>query len=212
MGLISIVSNIRDAQRTLKAVIKQTPFAMSKALNNSAFDLRDEFRNNELPRRFTLRNRFTQRSIRVKYSKKTNLEAGVYSDAYYLKEQAAGMVRTPKGEAFAVPISKQWKNKKRRIPKKIRPDQLMAGGNSFIGKTKGGEPAIVLRSSKKRRRGGRSGKGGKYTTLVTMYSLHTSVRIPRTLDLNGPTIKIIPRVYPEHFRKEMINALRTAKQ
>lgn len=199
-GFIELVSDIRKTEKRLQAINKQIPFATSRALNGVTFDTQKYIREVELPRRFILRNRFTQRSIRVKLSRKTDLKSEVYSDAYYLEGQTAGKVRTPKGDAFAVPISKQWKNKRKRIPKRIRPDVIMGGTKGFIGKTKSGEPAIVMRTKRKRK-----------PTLVTMYSLQPSVRIRKRMDLDGIVNAVVPARYPVQFERELTNALKTAK-
>ena len=167
--MIKIESNINQVISNLKGLERQIPFILSRTLNGMAFVTQREIRTKDLRAVFQLRNKHTERSIRVRKSTKSKLESNVYSDAYYLEEQTAGTVRTPYGDKLAIPLSKRWKNKSRRLPKKIRPDTLMRSGDAFIGKTKGGEPAIVLRTGKKRR-GQRSGSKIR-RTLITMHTL-----------------------------------------
>ena len=201
MSYLSIISEVKKASRVMDKIRKQMPFTVSRAINKTALSVRDNIRGEQLPKLFTLRNKFTQRSIRAAFSTKRDLVARVFSDAHYLKLQSAGGVKTPKGEALAIPISKQWKNKAKRIPKRIRPNTLMTSGNAFIGKTKSGDPAIVMRGKKK----------GRKKTLITMYSLKRSVNVKSRMDLDMIVNKVVPRAYPRHFSRSFDLAMRTAR-
>lgn len=89
MALLSldIQSTLPLATRWVQGMDRQLPFAVSVALNQSAFDARTEL-NTSTTRFFSQPNRFTQSAFFVQRSSKANLEAIVFAEAGKGKDRA----------------------------------------------------------------------------------------------------------------------------
>lgn len=95
---LNIESELPKAIRWTDAMTKQLPFAISKALNNTAFDIRNslngatrQYFNNPVP--------FTQRAFLVNRSNKRNLTVDIYAErrrARYLRTLISGGQRGQK--------------------------------------------------------------------------------------------------------------------
>jgi hypothetical protein len=100
---LDIKSELPNAIRWTDTMTKQLPFAVSQALNASAFDARTAL-NGATRQYFDKPNRFTQTAFLYSRSTKRNLEATVYANdqqgrdrARYLRFGIAGGTRPQKG-------------------------------------------------------------------------------------------------------------------
>ena len=100
---LDIQSELPKAIRWTNQMTKQLPFAISQALNSTAFDARVAI-NSSTRQYFDKPNRFTQTAFFVKRSNKRELEAVVFAEAAtgkdrarYLKYGIQGGQRTQKG-------------------------------------------------------------------------------------------------------------------
>lgn len=125
---------------------RQLPFVASVALNRTAVGARDLVKGN-LPKRFTLRNRWTVGGIQARTSSKTNLVAQVSAPGY-MQIQETGGTRTPlESKMLAAPTDAV--KGKRVIPKAKRPRALLSD-RAFIIRMRNGEAGVFLRYGKKR--------------------------------------------------------------
>jgi len=95
---LDIKSELPKAIRWTDTMTKQLPFAISQALNKTAFDMRDAM-NGATRQYFKNPVPFTQRAFLVKKSKKRDLTAEVYAErrrARYLRTLISGGVRGQK--------------------------------------------------------------------------------------------------------------------
>jgi hypothetical protein len=114
---ISVRSNVKEFLRYLDDVQKkQVPFALSRALNDVAIDSQEAaaqraqevFQNRK---RWWLKQQPT--GIKVKFSKKSDLHAKVFTPAYFSEIQEKGGTKTPKRSGkLAIPTN--------AVPKKYR--------------------------------------------------------------------------------------------
>jgi len=125
-----------DASKTLKylsdVALRQLPFAASKSLNDTAFKAR-EFIIRDMPNVFTLRNKWVQRGVRVKKSKKKSLLVKVFHRDQFLEKQEEGGILRGKGNRLAIP-DKIRKNPRRRITRAKRPRVIIKKRNVYKGK------------------------------------------------------------------------------
>ena len=171
---IDIRSDIKELTKSLNRIQrKQIPFATSKALNNTAFDVRKSLQDG-LDIHLDRVTSYTKRGVQVKKSTKKNLVAkvgfrsktfgkgqGKITQAEYMKRQIKGGTRFPKGQAIPVPVPKNMRtNKFGNIPRgKI--DRLLGDKDQyFSGTPKGTQdaPGIWQRmpaNSKRKKQGGK---------------------------------------------------------
>lgn len=77
---LSVTSNFPDVQRALKQAASQVPFALMTAMNKTAAKAQDAIKD-EMPRVFDRPTPWVVNSLRIKYAKKTKLEAEIaYKD------------------------------------------------------------------------------------------------------------------------------------
>ena len=100
---LDIKSELPKAIRWTDAMTKQLPFAISQAINSTAFDARTAL-NGATQQYFDRPNRFTQTAFLVQKTNKRELEAKVYANdqqgrdrARYLRFGVAGGTRPQKG-------------------------------------------------------------------------------------------------------------------
>jgi hypothetical protein len=171
---IDIRSDIKELTKSLNRIQrKQIPFATSKALNATAFDVRKTLQDG-LDIHLDRVTSYTKRGVQVEKSTKKNLVAkvgfrsrtfgkgqGKITQAEYMKRQIKGGTRFPKGQAIPVPVPKNMRtNKFGNIPRgKI--DRLLGDKDRyFSGTPKGTQdaPGIWQRmpaNSKRKKQGGK---------------------------------------------------------
>lgn len=208
---ISVKADIKAATRHLSSIQrKQVPFAVSQALNDTAFDARKAVQA-QLPRKLKSPTPWTIRGVRVGKSTKHRLVSRVYFNpdrAKYMRYQIAGGIRTEADGTIVMPKGIKL-NKYGNIPRgKI--SRLLQKPNTFIGTIKG-VPGVWQRGHFTRSgRFSSAGKGRQGSLrLLARFEDQAAYR-PRF-----PMHKIVAGVarnrYGRHFRRRLAGALRTAR-
>ena len=224
---LDISSELPKAIRWTDQMTKQLPFAISQALNSTAFDARVAI-NSSTRQYFDKPNRFTQTAFFVKRSTKRELEAVVYAEAApgkdrarYLKYGIQGGRRTQKGferkfltevvgtrsipaGAQLVPTSLVKLNAQGNVSlatiKRIQKGLASQGnGTFFIGTPKGGNrTAGIYRRS----------KGQLFPYFLAIQSkANYRGRLP-IRDIGG---KVAQRRFGGYLRSSLSKALETAR-
>ncbi len=195
---ISIDDQVTPWMKTV--VSKQIPFATARALTWTAKDAQKETRR-EIRRSFTLRNKWTERGIRIVPASKNKLESKVVFDRYYMVLHEGGGEKVPGRSSFlAVPSRKVRRTKTARIAKSERPSALMRKKNTFINTLrKTGEPAILQREGKRSR------------PIRVMYILVPKANITDRLEFIKTTIDTARQRLSRNFDVSVTDALRSAR-
>ena len=190
---------------------KQLRFAASRALNDSAFDVRRKLVAS-LDDHFTIRNKFSERGFRVVKAKKSNLRATVGSTREYLVDQVKGGRR----HRGSIPTRKLRGSPKRTVRRSRWPRALLgrkerhfmldarAGGASL--------PGALSRHAGRRerlifRRMGRKGRRLRLLWVVLDHDQRVTPRWP----FQRIAMAEFGRVYPHHLPRRLAEALRTAR-
>lgn len=194
----TVVMKTASAERMLKGAKKQIPFAIAKALTNTAQDVQEE-EGRELNRVFTIRSLWWKKNrkhgIKVKAARKTKLVAHVHSSAYWLVDHLKGAVRTPQHLHRAVPKSENIRRKKTgQAAKAWLPANIK---NKFIIKT--GRNSLLFKWDKRK----------KQRELV--YLLIPRARIKKRFDFYGVGKKTAKKTWKGNVQDAVKLALRTAK-
>lgn len=174
---------------------KQVPYATSQALNSTIFDVRKQIVGPTYRRAFNVRNsRFASAAFRVEKASKRRLRAKLFDrlERGSLDLHAEGGTKRPKSGSLAIPTDKIKRTSGGKIPKGKKPRNL-AGG--FVGNPFGKGRGIWQRDRRTRR-------------LKLMYDLERSARIRRSFDFYRDAEKVASRVYPRHWEREFIWAIR----
>ena len=210
MVQMNVRSNYKKLARSLDDLgRKQLPFAFSRTLNETMFEVRRHVVKKTYPRAFDVRDRtfFT----RIMTIDKSNIKrsAGlsvVLRDRKkkdYLEVHTKGGVKRPRGGGhLAIPSDLI---KARRTGKGIRstrrPRAIIASEKGFVGKTKFGAPVIYERKFKRKR-----------YPLKVVYYLAPRARISKTFPFYKDANTVTRRVSPAFFRKNFAFALKTARR
>lgn len=224
---LDIRSELPKAIRWTDQMTKQLPFAISQALNATAFDARVAI-NSSTRQYFDKPNRFTQSAFFVQRSTKRNLEALVFAEASpgkdrarYLKYGIQGGQRVQKGferkflaevvgsrtipaGAQLVPTSLVRLNASGNVSlatiKRIQKGLATTGtGTFFVGTPKGGNrPAGIYRRS----------KGQLFPYFLAIESRANYQRRLPIVNIGG---KVAQRRFGGYLRTSLSKALETAR-
>lgn len=207
------VLEIKGAARFLRAVNpKSFSFATREAINASAFRLRDEAKA-KLRDKFTLRNKFTERSIMVKKTRERDISkqfALVGSVQPYLRTQELSGTKKANADRIPIPTGAATGEGNTRVRKKLPRGKLrlkniakqvttakgwyLKRGSTRIGYFDNGQRRGIYRTSKR----------GGFEILYGMD--YEKVKIPKTEWLQ-PTLdggeRIMRREFVRALRKEM---------
>ena len=103
---INLTTNASKVQKAIQGFSKQMPFAMSQALNSTAFDIRRQIVDRTYPQSFNVKNkRFANAMFRVEKASKRKLSAAVFDrlGKDYMAMQAEGGTKLPRGRNIAIP-------------------------------------------------------------------------------------------------------------
>ena len=125
---------------------RQALFAIALALTRTAQDVQKEVRA-QLPSKFTLRNGWTARNIRIEPASKSSLEASI-SAPDYMRKQETGEREVARKRYLAAPGPAVGNS--RIAPASMRPRQLLRQPKTFILELKSGKVAIAQRKGRKR--------------------------------------------------------------
>jgi len=215
---------LREMQKDLRICATDAiPYASRDALNSTAFEARKTWQG-EMAKTFTLRNQFTQRSVRVeKVSHATKdinrMQAVIGSVAPYLDEQEEGATMLGDGgHSYPTPVRT---NPKRPVTRRNwQPNIKLWGGRPKFGSPKqrnainisramraGGQMVIPLQT----RYGtvlARTMPTGETVKLKILWNLtRTSVRVSphKTLE---PTMQEVERLMPRAMIKAIVFQMR----
>jgi hypothetical protein len=201
---MNIKTNLSMVQKAMASMHKkQVPFAMARALTDTAFEVRDKIVNETYPRSFTVRNkRFPRAMFRVGPAKKTNLVATV-SDVLgrdYMVTQATGGTKTARGQNIAIPTREIKRLVSGRVSKAKQPRNLL-NAKGFKTKLRGGQQVIaenVGRGKNKQRR--------------ILYILEPSVFIRKRFPFYEDARGTARSAFRPAFNKRFAQAKRTARR
>lgn len=160
--------------------------------------------------------------IKIKKADKTNLESAVYTRADWLLEAegfAAGVKRPEHGTHLAVPAVdkssfgtripvRQGGSITGKVTRTQKAKYLLdhaATTRAFKIKTASGFTLIVQRT------GGRGGRGGKTSKLVTKYIFRDTVRVPHQSAVVQPVIESVEINLPSVWQVNLKKAIDTVK-
>lgn len=193
---LSVATNIAEVMASLDRVKKQMPFAQSKALNDTAFQIRQQIVQHTYPDSFTVRNsRFINSVLRVEKATKSNLNARVYDrlGRDYLERQAKGGTKTPKGNNLAIPgIRNTARTAGGAIRKSDRPRSMLNRKDVFRTKN-----AIVQKQGNQ--------------PLKVLYILEPSAHIPKRFPFYEDASKIANTKFTTNYQSALRFAMRTAR-
>jgi hypothetical protein len=146
---IRVIDDVERFTRDMDdATRRQVPFALARALTRTAQDAQGDVRT-DLPRRFTIRNTWISRGIRITPASKTKPEAIVGSlEPFMARQETGGPKHARSHRHVAVPV-KAKRNKRDIIPKGQRPAALKGKPAVFLLTTARGS-GIMRREGKKR--------------------------------------------------------------
>jgi hypothetical protein len=193
---LQITSNILDVMGRFRRMQAQIPFAQSKALNDTAFQIRRQIVQHTYPDSFTVRNsRFINSVLRVETANKTNLNARVFDKLGrdYLQRQAKGGTKNPKGTNLAIPgVRNTARTAGGAIRKADRPRSLINRKDVF--KT----PQAILQRQKGQ-------------PLKVLYILEPSANIPKRFPFYEDATKVANTKFRANYQNALRFAMRTAR-
>lgn len=167
--MISMSANFKEVNAFIGSLPKQLNYGASVGLNNLATHMRDS----ELAgakNSLTLRGRWYEPRSRfgfnVKFAKKNDLNAAVYTRADWLVLHAEGGIKTGRGR-IAIPTAEVKRSKRDMITRANRPRNVKG---SFLIHTHKGD-AIAVRKGR-----------GKRSRLVILYWLEKQAKIKKVYD------------------------------
>lgn len=198
--LKKITKHLDDLQK------KQIPYATSLALNDLAFQLKDEL-SDEMEKKFDKPRKFTLNAFRVKKASKRRLRAVVYlhPSRSYLDMQFTGGKQRP-SDGASVLTTPQHKS------------MFKSGSNDLrrgkIGRLLGSKKAF--RGTPKGKPGGPSGvwqrMGTKKKPKLRFLAAYTTTRtFRRRIDLRSKADKLVKKQFRRAFHRGMTKAMRGAR-
>ena len=201
---INLTTNASAVQKAMQGFSKQLPFAMSQALNATAFDVRKQIVDRTYPKSFNVKNkRFASAMFRVEKATKRKLSAAVFDrlGKDYMAMQAEGGIKTPRGNNIAIPGRRNTRTATGKIPRARQPRQLLNNGKAYKTTLRGGQKAIVQPQGR-----------GKNKSLKVMYVLEQTARIPKRFDFYEDANMIGKRNFDKNFSKAFARAKATARR
>ena len=172
---------------------RQQPFAMSKAINDTAFDVR-RASITEYGRSFQIRNKaFIRSALRVKKSTKRNLQAHVWDrfNKDWLARQVTGGVKKARSKQLLIPIQAKQTGRGTKNPRSYK--------NTFVDKSKSGKPGLYQRW----------GRGGKKVRLL--FTMQPQVAITKGFKFFERANRATRRLFDGHFDTAWRYTKRTAR-
>lgn len=191
---------VRDLSRALDDFgQRQIPFATSLAINLTLNDARAALID-QLPKRFTIRNKFLEKGIRVRPSSKRHLEGRVFTLDEILRLQIEGGAKPRTGHA--TPLARGVKGNAKGIFRKAkRPAALRDKPKHFVAPLRGGGRGLFKRVGKKR------------SPILLLWRLHDgTVKIDSAFDFEGIAHNTFRRRFEKNFGLALGKALATAKR
>lgn len=189
------IRGLKEVEALLKGYEKQMPFAIAKALTDTAKDVQTELMRT-MPQVLDRPTKFTQRAFGVEKATKRSLQSRVFIkriQAEYLRWQVEGGTRRDSGKGFGVP-RKRKRNQYGNIPGRRK--GLVKGRSEFIATINGKTGVWRRRPNRKLELMVEFEKETKYEPKLPFYKI-----AEQTAD----------RTFQKNFDKALAFALRTAK-
>lgn len=188
---------------------KQVPFAMARALTDTARDIADDWPE-IMERGLDRPTPFTKKGSYVRPASKSRLVAEVglkRRQNEYLRLQLTGGERRPKGRALVVPAGmklNKYGNMARGAVGKAsgRPDTFVVSSGDV--RTRHLKPGIYQRPKSRRRK-------ASPASPKMLVSFKARAQYRRRLYLRGPAERVVRRNLPVHFGRRFRAAMATAK-
>jgi hypothetical protein len=203
---LDISADVKGLTRHLNSLQKkQIPFAISQALNDTAFQAKKD-QVIQLTKKLDRPTPFTKKGTRVKKANKRNPIATVYIEDNrneYMKYQVAGGVRKPRNKTILVPTKNLKLNKYGNITRAQRRKLFNDKTRHFTGIPKGmaGAKAGVWK---------RLGAGGR-KSIVMVAEFKKQVSYEKKYPFHQQVNRIAARNFPVNFRNRLDQALKTAR-
>jgi hypothetical protein len=192
---------------------QQLPFAMSLAINNTAYELEKAIREG-MQQRMTIRRSWVTNGVMVKKSTKRDLVAVVYIDEQrdFLNKFEDGDTKVARGSNIAIPIEAR-PSKSAVVDSHLRPSALALIPHTTSGgltQYKGDQRSWLMRlASGQMGIFQRVGKGLSYKIL---YLLKPSVPTPAILGFAENARRILAPAFQRNFAEAWKRALETARR
>lgn len=200
---INMTSNASAVQKAMQGFSKQFPFAMSQALNATAFQIRKEIVEKTYPQSFDAKNRaFANAMMRVEKANKRKLSAAVFDrfKRNYMTNQAEGGIKQKRGRYIAIPAADRPKVSGKATYNRVHPRQVLSRPKAFVQTAKN-STMILERRTKKR------------YPLKKLYVLHTSSpRIPKRFPFYEDANRVARQRFDKNFAKAFKRAKATARR
>jgi hypothetical protein len=191
MLMIKVDTDVEHLSPTMR---RQMPFAIALALTRTVKEGQAEVIR-QLPQRFTIKNGWTARQIRIKAATKSSLIAEVTAPDYMAKQEAGG-TRTPDGNHLATPGASLHG---RLIPRSSRPGAVFGKPRTFKLFGAGGREAIAQRLS------------GKTRQFRILYWLTDTQQYDERFEMGRTVANVVDRKFESELVKAMGAAMRTAR-
>jgi hypothetical protein len=224
--MFTLESNLDACTRRLDALIaKQLPYALSRALNDTAKDVQEAERK-EMAQAFDRPTPFTLNAFFIKRASKTDLVAEVTSkdrQSAYLPMQAEGGVEQPLNQALLMPVHaglNQYGNLPRGSVKRLlgKPGVFVARQRS--SKTRHLTPGIYQRSELRGKAGKRIGAsagavktagGARTDRLQLLIKFKPSAEVQPIFRFLPVAQEAAAKAMATHFAARVAEALATAR-
>ena len=190
--VIKIDAQVTNAMRGFE---RQMPFAIALALTRTAQDAQQEVKG-QLPSRFTLRNGWTARNIRIQTASKSGLEATITAPDYMAKQET-GETEHARKRYLAAPGPAI--GDARVAPARLRPRALLSQPRTFVLDTAGGSVAIAQR------------KGRKARPLRILWWLTPTQRNSERFEFGDTAAQVVERRFAIRFEEAFARAVATAR-
>ena len=196
---VRIKVDVREVERWLTHARRQIPYALSKAINDTLFDARQALVA-ELPAYMTIRNRWTERGMRVAKASKATSTGAVGSMREYMRAQVEGGKKHG-----AVPLVGRGRPRpqlKSTTPPSRWPRAMATRPQVFVGPA-GHSRTVGVWQRLPRRAGG--------PQLRLLYRLPRQVAVKPRYPLAKIVRQVVQSRWAEHCRRAAARALETAR-
>lgn len=183
---------------------KQIPFATVLAIKFTLEDAQQELRA-QLPRRFTIRNTFLEKGIRIKFANKKNLAGRVFTVDEILRRQITGAQKGGKGRPVPLPRAIKGGGSSNAPAVKVlragkRPRALKGKKKVFEAPIRGGHRGIFKRVGKAR------------YPIEFLWRLHwKSTKIDSNFDFEDIATRVFRKRWQKNFGKALGRALASSR-
>lgn len=188
--------------------LRQLPFATALALTRTAQDVQAEIRR-QLPQRFTLRNSWVEKGIRIERATKSKLEARVYSRDDFMRLQETGGTKTPRaGRSLAIP--EDVRSSPTQVVRANRRPEALRGTRGVFRATIHGLDGLWQRTTT--RKGTRTHGFTRERTLKLLFVFKGSVPVRPRFGFFDTGQKTAAERWGANFEAAWSQAVRTARR